>query len=83
MSFYSVLAIVGGLTVLYHLLKLAWSCCCGLGEFVLSAVWQVDLTTYGKWAGTVETLSKLDFKDYFDVCVRVARGCECFFLRKE
>ncbi|XP_075876587.1 hydroxysteroid (20-beta) dehydrogenase 2 [Nelusetta ayraudi] len=50
MSFDSVLAIIGGLAVVYHLLKLVWKCWCGLGEFVLSAVWQVDLTTYGKWA---------------------------------
>lgn len=58
MSFDRVLAIVGGLAVVYHLLKLAWRSWCGLGDFVLSEVWQVDLTTYGKWAGTVETSLK-------------------------
>lgn len=55
MSYHSVLAVVGGLVLVYHLLRLVYSCCCGLGEFVLSAVWQVDLRTYGKWAGRVGT----------------------------
>lgn len=87
---HSVLAFVGGLAVVYHLLKLVWRCCCGLGEFVLSAVWQVDLTTYGKWAGTVEL--KLDFKHCLMVCVCVAGGRQvvktnvhtayCFFIIK-
>lgn len=73
MSYHSVLALVGGLAVAYHLLKLVWSCCCGLGEFVLSAVWKVDLTTYGKWAGAVEPSLKLDLKD----CIVVSATCVC------
>uniref|UniRef100_A0A4W6BR76 Hydroxysteroid (20-beta) dehydrogenase 2 n=1 Tax=Lates calcarifer TaxID=8187 RepID=A0A4W6BR76_LATCA len=51
MSFTEVLAITGGLTVVFQLLKLAWRCWCGLREFVLSEHWQVDLRTFGQWAG--------------------------------
>lgn len=56
MSVTDILAIFGGLTVVYHLLKVVWRCCCGFREFVLSEVWQVDLRSYGRWAGTVENV---------------------------
>lgn len=56
MSSADILAMVGGLTVVFHLLKLVWRFCCGFREFVLSEVWQVDLRTYGKWAGNVKML---------------------------
>lgn len=54
MSFTAGLAIVGGFTVAFHLLTLAWRCWCGFREFVLSEFWQVDLRTYGQWAGKVK-----------------------------
>lgn len=54
MSFSDIMAIIGGTWVVFHVLKLAWRCWCGLREFVLSEVWQVDLRTYGQWAGNVE-----------------------------
>uniref|UniRef100_UPI003AAA3FEB hydroxysteroid (20-beta) dehydrogenase 2 isoform X1 n=1 Tax=Centroberyx gerrardi TaxID=166262 RepID=UPI003AAA3FEB len=44
------LVIIGGFTVVFHLLKLAWTCWCGFRVFVLSEVWQVDLKRYGQWA---------------------------------
>ncbi|XP_029303727.1 hydroxysteroid (20-beta) dehydrogenase 2 isoform X2 [Cottoperca gobio] len=50
MSFYDVLAIIGGFTLVFYLLKLAWGCWCGFRQFVLSELWQVDLRTYGQWA---------------------------------
>ncbi|XP_035480783.1 hydroxysteroid (20-beta) dehydrogenase 2 [Scophthalmus maximus] len=50
MSFSDIMAIIGGTWVVFHVLKLAWRCWCGLREFVLSEVWQVDLRTYGQWA---------------------------------
>ncbi|XP_045895855.1 hydroxysteroid (20-beta) dehydrogenase 2 isoform X2 [Micropterus dolomieu] len=50
MSFSDMLAILGGFTVVFHLLKLVWRCWCGFREFVLSELWQVDLRTYGQWA---------------------------------
>ncbi|XP_040907725.1 hydroxysteroid (20-beta) dehydrogenase 2 [Toxotes jaculatrix] len=50
MSFTDVLTIIGGFTIVFHLLKLAWKCWCGLREFVLSEFWQVDLRTHGQWA---------------------------------
>ncbi|XP_039474056.1 hydroxysteroid (20-beta) dehydrogenase 2 isoform X3 [Oreochromis aureus] len=50
MSFADLLAIVGGMTVAFYLLKLTWRCWCGFREFVLSSKWQVDLRTYGQWA---------------------------------
>ncbi|XP_076606922.1 hydroxysteroid (20-beta) dehydrogenase 2 [Chaetodon auriga] len=50
MSYTDVLAVIGGFTVVFHLLKLAWRCWCGFREYVLSKLWQVDLRTYGKWA---------------------------------
>ncbi|XP_053187086.1 hydroxysteroid (20-beta) dehydrogenase 2 [Scomber japonicus] len=50
MSFTNGLAIVGGLTVVFHLLKLAWRSWCGLREFILSKFWRVNLRTYGQWA---------------------------------
>ncbi|XP_035864577.1 hydroxysteroid (20-beta) dehydrogenase 2 isoform X2 [Sander lucioperca] len=50
MSFTEVLAIFGGFTVVFHLLKLAWKCWCGFRQFVWSELWHVDLRTYGQWA---------------------------------
>uniref|UniRef100_A0A8D0CSC1 Hydroxysteroid (20-beta) dehydrogenase 2 n=1 Tax=Sander lucioperca TaxID=283035 RepID=A0A8D0CSC1_SANLU len=46
----SMLAIFGGFTVVFHLLKLAWKCWCGFRQFVWSELWHVDLRTYGQWA---------------------------------
>lgn len=54
MSFADLLAIIGGMTVAFYLLKLTWRCWCGFREFVLSSKWQVDLRTYGRWAGKVK-----------------------------
>ena len=54
MSFTDALTIVGGLAVVFHLLRLAWRCWCGFREFILSERWQVDLRTYGKWAGNIK-----------------------------
>ncbi|XP_054482415.1 hydroxysteroid (20-beta) dehydrogenase 2 [Anoplopoma fimbria] len=50
MSFTDVLAIIGGFTVVFLLLRLAWRCWCGFRQFVLSEIWHVDLKTYGQWA---------------------------------
>ncbi|KAK9536378.1 hypothetical protein VZT92_006164 [Zoarces viviparus] len=50
MSFIDALAIIGGFTVVFHLLRLAWRCWCGFRQFVLSELWHVDLKTYGQWA---------------------------------
>ncbi|XP_075957751.1 hydroxysteroid (20-beta) dehydrogenase 2 [Anarhichas minor] len=50
MSFIDALAIIGGFTVVFHLLTLAWRCWCGFRQFVLSELWHVDLKTYGQWA---------------------------------
>ncbi|KAL7389737.1 hypothetical protein ABVT39_008879 [Epinephelus coioides] len=50
MSFTEVLAIFGGFTVIFYMLKLAWGCWCGFRQFFLSELWQVDLRTYGQWA---------------------------------
>ncbi|XP_060941441.1 hydroxysteroid (20-beta) dehydrogenase 2 [Limanda limanda] len=49
-SISEVLTIVGGLTVVFHLLRLTWRCWRGLREFVLAEVWHMDLRTYGQWA---------------------------------
>ncbi|XP_006802253.1 very-long-chain 3-oxoacyl-CoA reductase-B [Neolamprologus brichardi] len=50
MLFADLLAIIGGTTVTFYLLKITWRCWCGFREFVLSSKWQVDLRTYGQWA---------------------------------
>ncbi|XP_029303732.1 hydroxysteroid (20-beta) dehydrogenase 2 isoform X7 [Cottoperca gobio] len=66
MSFYDVLAIIGGFTLVFYLLKLAWGCWCGFRQFVLSELWQVDLRTYGQWAdqyGRKTQIIQVDFKD--------------------
>ncbi|XP_062262367.1 hydroxysteroid (20-beta) dehydrogenase 2 [Platichthys flesus] len=49
-SISEVLTIIGGLTVVFHLLRLTWRCWRGLREFVLAEVWHMDLRTYGRWA---------------------------------
>lgn len=48
-----VLAFIGGLIILFYLLKFTWRCWCGLRQFVLSEHWQVDFRKYGQWAGNV------------------------------
>uniref|UniRef100_A0A3Q2D485 Hydroxysteroid (20-beta) dehydrogenase 2 n=1 Tax=Cyprinodon variegatus TaxID=28743 RepID=A0A3Q2D485_CYPVA len=48
------LALFGGLTVVFCLLKFTWKCWCGLRQFVLSEHWQQDLRTYGQWADLPE-----------------------------
>ncbi|XP_061596892.1 hydroxysteroid (20-beta) dehydrogenase 2 [Cololabis saira] len=50
MSLTDIMAIFGGLTAAFYLLKLTWSCCCGFREFFLSEYWRVDLREYGQWA---------------------------------
>ncbi|KAM3850614.1 very-long-chain 3-oxoacyl-CoA reductase-like [Diretmus argenteus] len=50
MYFSDGLIIIGGVTVVFYLLKLVWTCWCGFRLFVLSEVWQVDLKKYGQWA---------------------------------
>ncbi|XP_040037030.2 hydroxysteroid (20-beta) dehydrogenase 2 isoform X4 [Gasterosteus aculeatus] len=50
MSFTDKLAVIGGFTVVFQLLRLAWRCWCGFRQFVLSELWHVDLKTYGQWA---------------------------------
>lgn len=54
MLFADLLAIIGGMTVTFYLLKITCRCWCGFREFVLSSKWQVDLRTYGQWAGKVK-----------------------------
>ncbi|XP_061658870.1 hydroxysteroid (20-beta) dehydrogenase 2 isoform X2 [Syngnathoides biaculeatus] len=44
------LIIFGGLTFILYSAKLAWKCCRGFREFILSEFWRVDLRTYGQWA---------------------------------
>ncbi|KAK7925553.1 hypothetical protein WMY93_007863 [Mugilogobius chulae] len=44
------LATVGVLTVLWHLLRLLWSCWRGFSQYFISQFWQVDLRRYGQWA---------------------------------
>ncbi|XP_061658869.1 hydroxysteroid (20-beta) dehydrogenase 2 isoform X1 [Syngnathoides biaculeatus] len=51
------LIIFGGLTFILYSAKLAWKCCRGFREFILSEFWRVDLRTYGQWAGTATTLA--------------------------
>lgn len=53
MSVTVVLAIVGGIIVVFYLLKLFWTCWHGLQEYFLSEIWKVDLRRYGQWAGKV------------------------------
>nr|XP_020454497.1 very-long-chain 3-oxoacyl-CoA reductase-like [Monopterus albus] len=50
MSFYDVLAITGGFTLVFWLLKLCWPCFCALRLYVFSELWQVDFRRYGQWA---------------------------------
>lgn len=51
MSSAGLLAFIGGLIAVCQVVKLVWRCWCGFRQFVLSAFWQVDLRSYGKWAG--------------------------------
>ncbi|XP_033834168.2 hydroxysteroid (20-beta) dehydrogenase 2 [Periophthalmus magnuspinnatus] len=44
------LALVGGLSVLWNLLRLLWRCWRGFRQYILSQFWQVDLRGYGQWA---------------------------------
>ncbi|XP_024122089.1 hydroxysteroid (20-beta) dehydrogenase 2 [Oryzias melastigma] len=50
MWFIPVLAVFGGITIVFYLLKFTWKCWDGFKEFVLSEHWQVDLKKYGGWA---------------------------------
>ncbi|XP_072230673.1 hydroxysteroid (20-beta) dehydrogenase 2 isoform X2 [Leuresthes tenuis] len=50
MSFTELLALFGGLTVAFYLLKLTWRCWSAFREFVLSEFWYVDIRTFGQWA---------------------------------
>ncbi|KAF6728780.1 Very-long-chain 3-oxoacyl-CoA reductase [Oryzias melastigma] len=50
MWFIPVLAVFGGITIVFYLLKFTWKCWGGFKEFVLSEHWQVDLKKYGGWA---------------------------------
>lgn len=60
MSFTDKLAVIGGFTVVFQLLRLAWRCWCGFRQFVLSELWHVDLKTYGQWAGNVKENRRYD-----------------------
>lgn len=53
MSLTDALAITGGVIAVFYLLKLFWTCWCGLQEYLLSELWKVDLRRYGQWAGEV------------------------------
>ncbi|XP_028323001.1 hydroxysteroid (20-beta) dehydrogenase 2 [Gouania willdenowi] len=44
------LALIGGITVIFSLIKLCWKCCHALREFLFSKLWHEDLRTYGEWA---------------------------------
>ncbi|KAJ0062111.1 hypothetical protein NL108_015690, partial [Boleophthalmus pectinirostris] len=44
------MAIIGGLSVLWHMLRLLWRCWRGFRQYILSQFWQVDLRRYGQWA---------------------------------
>uniref|UniRef100_A0A3P9J3Z5 Hydroxysteroid (20-beta) dehydrogenase 2 n=1 Tax=Oryzias latipes TaxID=8090 RepID=A0A3P9J3Z5_ORYLA len=50
MWFIPVLAIFGGITIVFYLLKFTWKSWCGFKEFVLSEYWPVNLKKYGTWA---------------------------------
>uniref|UniRef100_H3D2I3 Hydroxysteroid (20-beta) dehydrogenase 2 n=1 Tax=Tetraodon nigroviridis TaxID=99883 RepID=H3D2I3_TETNG len=50
MTSVGLLAFIGGLIGVCQLVKLVWRCWCGFRQFVLSALWQVDLRSFGKWA---------------------------------
>lgn len=58
MSSVGLLAFFGGLIGAYQLVKLVWRCWCGFRQFVLSAFWQVDLRSYGKWAGRADACTR-------------------------
>lgn len=65
MSFTDVLAMIGGIIVVFYLLKLFWTCWRGLQQYVLSEIWKVDLRTYGQWAGKIK---ENIYTIYFVVC---------------
>lgn len=64
MSLTDALVIVGGFTLLFHFMKAARKCYCGFREFILSEFWQVDLRTYGQWAGKVQNLISFWFVEF-------------------
>lgn len=67
MWFIPVLAVFGGITIVFYLLKFTWKCWDGFKEFVLSEHWQVDLKKYGGWAGKAEeTLLSVCFWELYD-----------------
>lgn len=59
MTSVGLLAFIGGLVGVWQLVKLVWRCWCGFRQFVLSACWQVDLRSYGKWAGKPDICTNL------------------------
>lgn len=60
MTSVGLLVFIGGFIGVCQLVKLLWRCWRGFRQFVLSAFWQVDLRSYGEWAG------KRDIRDYYE-----------------
>ncbi|XP_008297217.1 hydroxysteroid (20-beta) dehydrogenase 2 [Stegastes partitus] len=79
MSLTDMLAIVGGFTLVFYLLKLAWGCWCGFREFVLSEHWKVDLRTYGRWAVVTGATSGIG-KAY--ACELAQRGLDVILVSR-
>ncbi|XP_032389892.1 hydroxysteroid (20-beta) dehydrogenase 2 isoform X2 [Etheostoma spectabile] len=79
MSFTELLAIFGGFTVVFYLLKLAWKCWCGFRQFVLSELWHVDLRTYGQWAVVTGATSGIG-KAY--ACELARRGLDVVLISR-
>lgn len=79
MPFTDLMAFCGGLTMTFYLLKLAWACWHGFREFFLSKYWQVDLRTYGQWAGEIKaTILHVLFQ--VEIKVMTTVGCNfCHF----
>ncbi|XP_070773385.1 hydroxysteroid (20-beta) dehydrogenase 2 [Enoplosus armatus] len=79
MPFTDILAVFGGFTVVFHLLKLTWRCWCGFRQFVLSKFWQVDLRTYGQWAVVTGATSGIG-KEYASELAR--RGLDVVLISR-